>query len=55
MNTEKLQDAGATVVIGQQVLPGLERKYETWQENVKAAAADYSEGGDASRPRDRSL
>lgn len=42
MNTEKLEDAAATVIIGQKVLPGLEREYETWQEDVNAAAADYA-------------
>jgi hypothetical protein len=34
MNTEKLEDAAATVIIGQKVLPGLEREYETWQEDT---------------------
>ncbi|MFE3454946.1 antibiotic biosynthesis monooxygenase [Nonomuraea sp. NPDC059194] len=42
MNTEKLEDAAATVIIGHKILPGLEREYETWQEEVNAAAADYA-------------
>lgn len=41
MNTEKHQDSMATAIIGQKVLPGAEREYETWQENVNAAAANY--------------
>jgi len=42
MNTEKLADSAATVIIGQKVLPGLEREFETWQEGVNVAAADYA-------------
>ncbi|NWF26379.1 antibiotic biosynthesis monooxygenase [Streptomyces sp. PKU-EA00015] len=41
MNTEKLEEASATAIIGQKVLSGLEREYETWQEELNAAAADY--------------
>lgn len=41
MNTERREDAAATAIIGQKVLPGLEHEYETWQEDVNAAAADY--------------
>jgi antibiotic biosynthesis monooxygenase (ABM) superfamily enzyme len=52
MNTEKLQEAEATVIIGQKVLPGLEREYEAWQESVNVAAADYPGhlGAEISRP-----
>ncbi|MFD4141054.1 MULTISPECIES: antibiotic biosynthesis monooxygenase [unclassified Streptomyces] len=42
MTTEKLEDAGATVIIGLKVLPGLEQEYETWQKKVNAAAAGYA-------------
>lgn len=42
MNTEKLEDAAATVIIGQKVLPGLEREFAAWQEDVNAAAAHYA-------------
>ncbi|MGW0700351.1 antibiotic biosynthesis monooxygenase [Streptomyces sp. NPDC002867] len=41
MNTEKLDEAAATAIIGQKVLSGLEQEYETWQEELNAAAADY--------------
>ncbi|MER5461496.1 hypothetical protein ABT010_12585 [Streptomyces sp. NPDC002668] len=40
--TEEHEDAAATAIIGQKVLPGLEREYESWQEDVNAAAADYA-------------
>ncbi|WP_406730554.1 hypothetical protein [Streptomyces sp. NBC_01794] len=40
--TEEHEDATATAIIGRKVLPGLEREYETWQEDVNAAAADYA-------------
>ncbi|MGY4959501.1 antibiotic biosynthesis monooxygenase [Streptomyces sp. 900105245] len=33
--------AAATAIIGQKVLPGMEREFETWQENLNAAAARY--------------
>lgn len=41
MDTEKLEGSAATVIIGLSVLPGLEREYEIWQEDVNAAAAHY--------------
>ncbi|WP_328764730.1 MULTISPECIES: hypothetical protein [unclassified Streptomyces] len=41
MNATRHEDATATAIIGQKVLPGLEKEYEPWQENVNAAAADY--------------
>ncbi|WP_406471144.1 antibiotic biosynthesis monooxygenase [Streptomyces sp. NBC_01615] len=52
MNTEKLQEAEATVILGQKVLSGMEREYERWQESVNAAAADYPGhlGAEISRP-----
>ncbi|SEE11180.1 hypothetical protein SAMN05216532_6967 [Streptomyces sp. 2231.1] len=31
----------ATAIIGQKVLPGMEREFEAWQENLNAAAARY--------------
>ncbi|MFJ3305227.1 antibiotic biosynthesis monooxygenase [Streptomyces sp. NPDC086549] len=40
--TGKGEDAAATAVIGQKVLPGLEREFKTWQEGVNSAAADYA-------------
>lgn len=42
MSTEELQDAAATVIIGQKILPGMEREYKAWQEDVNAAAARYA-------------
>ncbi|MEU9378826.1 antibiotic biosynthesis monooxygenase [Streptomyces sp. NPDC048255] len=41
MSTEKIQDAAATAIIGQKVVPGLEVEYEAWQEEVLAASAEY--------------
>ncbi|MFD7782772.1 antibiotic biosynthesis monooxygenase [Streptomyces nojiriensis] len=42
MDTEKhQQDAEVTAIIAQKVLPGREREYETWQQDVNAAAAEY--------------
>ncbi|MET8956611.1 antibiotic biosynthesis monooxygenase [Streptomyces sp. NPDC004393] len=41
MNTEKNVAAAATAIIGQKVLPGSEREFESWQENLNAAAAYY--------------
>ncbi|WP_329315793.1 MULTISPECIES: hypothetical protein [unclassified Streptomyces] len=41
MNATRHEDATATAIIGQKVLPGLEKEYEPWQENVNAAADDY--------------
>lgn len=42
MSTEKIEDTAATVIIGQTILPGREREYRTWQEDVNAAAAHYA-------------
>ncbi|MEU0842813.1 antibiotic biosynthesis monooxygenase [Streptomyces sp. NPDC005962] len=42
MNTEHLEDAAATVIIGQKVVPGRGREYEEWQQDLNAAAADYA-------------
>lgn len=42
MNTEAHEDGVATAIIGQKVLPGLEREYATWQEDVNSAASDYA-------------
>ncbi|MFJ6632808.1 antibiotic biosynthesis monooxygenase [Streptomyces sp. NPDC091376] len=42
MGTERLGDATATAIIGQKVLPGHEREFETWQETVNAVAAEYT-------------
>ncbi|MFF2144064.1 antibiotic biosynthesis monooxygenase [Kitasatospora sp. NPDC058190] len=42
LNGGRHEDAAATAIIGQKVLPGLEREYETWQEDVNAAAAGYA-------------
>ncbi|QJT03756.1 antibiotic biosynthesis monooxygenase [Streptomyces asoensis] len=54
MTTEQHRSAGATAIIGQKVLPGLEQAYESWQEDVNAAAADYAGylGVEVSRPTD---
>ncbi|MFF4799071.1 antibiotic biosynthesis monooxygenase [Streptomyces sp. NPDC001351] len=41
MNTEKNVAAAATAIIGQKVLPGMEREFESWQEDLNAAAAYY--------------
>ncbi|KPH98959.1 Antibiotic biosynthesis monooxygenase [Actinobacteria bacterium OV450] len=41
MNAAQHEDATATAIIGQKVLPGLDREYEAWQEEVNAAAAGY--------------
>lgn len=42
MDTEKhVEDAEATAIIAQKVLPGWEHEYETWQQDVNAAAAGY--------------
>ncbi|MFI0773857.1 antibiotic biosynthesis monooxygenase [Streptomyces sp. NPDC021212] len=41
MNTENPDDSAATVILGQKVLPGLEREYETWQRDLNTAAAGY--------------
>ncbi|WP_406065357.1 antibiotic biosynthesis monooxygenase [Streptomyces sp. NBC_01077] len=42
MNTKKFEDTAATAIIGQKVVPGAEREYEIWQEDVNAAAAHYT-------------
>jgi len=39
MTTEKLDNAAATAIVGQKVLPGREREFEAWQEDLNAAAA----------------
>ncbi|MFI6493875.1 antibiotic biosynthesis monooxygenase [Streptomyces sp. NPDC050564] len=41
MTTEQHEGAAATAIIGQKVLPGMEREYEAWQEGVNVAAARY--------------
>ncbi|MFI2643901.1 antibiotic biosynthesis monooxygenase [Streptomyces sp. NPDC018610] len=41
MNAERNVAAAATAIIGQKVLPGWEREYESWQEDLNAAAAYY--------------
>ncbi|MER5377145.1 antibiotic biosynthesis monooxygenase [Streptomyces sp. NPDC002553] len=41
MKTEKNVAAAATAIIGQKVLPGMEREFESWQEDLNAAAAYY--------------
>ncbi|SPF00883.1 antibiotic biosynthesis monooxygenase [Streptomyces sp. MA5143a] len=41
MNTEKNVAAAATAIIGQRVQPGTEREFESWQEDLNAAAAYY--------------
>ncbi|MDX2675471.1 antibiotic biosynthesis monooxygenase [Streptomyces sp. NY05-11A] len=41
MSSEQHEGATATAIISQKVLPGREREYEKWQEDVNAAAADY--------------
>ncbi|MEU1402458.1 antibiotic biosynthesis monooxygenase [Streptomyces sp. NPDC005728] len=41
MDTERHVAAAATAIIGQRVLPGQEREYATWQEDLNAAAAYY--------------
>ncbi|MDT9687344.1 antibiotic biosynthesis monooxygenase [Streptomyces sp. P9(2023)] len=42
MSTKRFEDTAATAIIGQKVLPGAEREYEMWQEDVNAAAAHYA-------------
>ncbi|MCX4524230.1 MULTISPECIES: antibiotic biosynthesis monooxygenase [unclassified Streptomyces] len=51
MNTHDHEEA-ATAIIGQKVVPGLEREYASWQEDVNAAAAGYpgSLGSEVSPP-----
>ncbi|MEU6867341.1 antibiotic biosynthesis monooxygenase [Streptomyces sp. NPDC046876] len=41
MDTDRHDDATATAIIGQRVLPGREHDYEAWQDEVNAAAAGY--------------
>ena len=52
MTTEKLENAAATVIIGQKVLPGREREFEKWQEGLNSAASEYTGylGSDVSAP-----
>ncbi|MFG2636746.1 hypothetical protein ACGFX8_23210 [Streptomyces sp. NPDC048362] len=33
--------AAATAIIGQKILPGVEREYQSWQEDLNTAAAYY--------------
>lgn len=40
--TGRHEDSAVTAIIGQKVLPGLEREYERWQQDVNAAAATYA-------------
>ncbi|MFI1618840.1 antibiotic biosynthesis monooxygenase [Streptomyces lydicus] len=55
MTTEKLDNAAATAIVGQKVLPGCEREFEAWQEDLNAAAAHYPGflGAELSRPTAR--
>ncbi|MFI6250586.1 antibiotic biosynthesis monooxygenase [Streptomyces sp. NPDC051016] len=41
MNAEKNVAAAATAIIGQKVLPGREREFESWQEGLNTAASYY--------------
>ncbi|MFF8860790.1 antibiotic biosynthesis monooxygenase [Streptomyces sp. NPDC015139] len=41
MSTGRSVATAATAIIGQKVLPGMEREFEAWQENLNAAAARY--------------
>ncbi|MET9914518.1 antibiotic biosynthesis monooxygenase [Streptomyces sp. NPDC006476] len=41
MNTEENLAAAATAIIGQKVLSGMEREFESWQEDLNGAAAYY--------------
>ncbi|MFE5035609.1 antibiotic biosynthesis monooxygenase [Streptomyces sp. NPDC056683] len=41
MHTEKNAASAATAIIGQKVLPGREREFESWQEDLNTAAARY--------------
>lgn len=41
MNAGKNVAASATAIIAQKVLPGMEEEYESWQEDLNAAAAYY--------------
>ncbi|MER6031337.1 antibiotic biosynthesis monooxygenase [Streptomyces sp. NPDC001851] len=41
MNPERNTAAAATAIIGQKVLPGTEREFESWQRDLNAAAARY--------------
>ncbi|WP_438309758.1 antibiotic biosynthesis monooxygenase [Streptomyces sp. HUAS TT3] len=52
MDTDKHEDAAATAIIGQKVLPGREQEYEKWQDEVNAAAAGFPGylGVEVSRP-----
>ncbi len=42
MNTKQFEESAATAIIGQKILPGMEREYQMWQEDVNAAAAHYA-------------
>ncbi|WP_227996073.1 antibiotic biosynthesis monooxygenase [Nocardia australiensis] len=41
MDVEKLTDSAATVIIGQKILVGFEKAFQTWQEDLNAAASGY--------------
>lgn len=41
MGAGKLTDSAATVIIGQQVRPGFEKAFKSWQEDLNAAASGY--------------
>ncbi len=41
MGAGKLTDNAATVIIGQQVRPGSEEAFRSWQEDLNAAASGY--------------
>ncbi|WP_316766922.1 antibiotic biosynthesis monooxygenase [Streptomyces sasae] len=41
MNAERNIAAAATAIIGQKVLPGMERQFESWQEDLNTAASYY--------------
>ncbi|MGW0881866.1 antibiotic biosynthesis monooxygenase [Streptomyces sp. NPDC002671] len=41
MNTGKNIAAAATAIIGQKVLPGMEREFESWQKDLNTAASYY--------------
>lgn len=52
MDTERNVACAATAIIGQKVLPGMDRQFESWQEDLNAAAAYYPGflGAEVSRP-----
>jgi antibiotic biosynthesis monooxygenase (ABM) superfamily enzyme len=42
MRAERIDSGAATVIIGQKVRAGCEQAFETWQEDMNAAASDYA-------------